>query len=464
MNNKEVLKQIYRKLGANADYNLTGDLLLRRGLGPYETLTEGSGPRYLLLPKTQANLKSPIRFSNMSWPNNKMKQEHLNGHNWQARSYIKDMRRVTTECLSGGQYCCEDGLRKVEPYFDCLSNYVSADKYPGSNITLADYFTIRFPAYTRTFFEILIEQRQLVVNCEPVDPDYVIKDDDVISHLFHRHENDVLDLKVDIVFENDDFLVVDKPSSWPVYPIGNYRFNSLQYILLREYGYKDLRTVHRIDAPTSGLTILAKKPGVTGKIQKYFRARATQKQYLTLVDGCFPEEEIICETSLIHFKISPVKFIKESTPKEAKTIFRRVSYDAESDTSIVECTPVTGRTHQIRLHLQHLGFFIVNDGLYNPRDYEPERTEVSPDLLVKVYDKMRNPDSVRPVLDHSSVYKHQYCPKCLDPSIFPNPAPSVMCLHSYKYSLGDDFTFQSNLPAWATNPDSVLQSRILMMS
>ena len=129
MNNKEVLKQIYRKLGANADYNLTGDLPLRRGLGPYETLTEGSGPKYLLLPKTQANLKSPIRFSNMSWPNNKMKQEHLNGHNWQARSYIKDMRRVTTECLSGGQYCCEDGLRKVEPYFDCLSNYVSADKY-----------------------------------------------------------------------------------------------------------------------------------------------------------------------------------------------------------------------------------------------------------------------------------------------------------------------------------------------
>ena len=86
--------------------------------------------------------------------------------------------------------------------------------------------------------------------------------------------------------------MVDKPSSWPVYPVGNFKFNSLQFIMLREYGYRDLRTVHRIDAATSGICILAKKNGVTGKLQKYFREGVTTKQYLALVDGCFSEGEV----------------------------------------------------------------------------------------------------------------------------------------------------------------------------
>jgi len=434
-----------------------------KGLGPYETLSHNdkSTKRYLFLPKMHVSLKSPVRFQNIEYPSEEIRRKNLTGITWQARSYVKGMALVTSECLSGPSYKFESGLRKVEPFFNCLSTTAAEDKYPGTNIKLADYFTIRFPAFTRRYFEILIKQNQIVVNTEHVDPDYVIRNGDVISHVFHQHENDIIDSKVDIIYENEDFVVVDKPSSWPVYPVGNFKFNSLQFIMLREYGYRDLRTVHRIDAATSGICILAKKNGVTGKLQKYFRERSTTKQYLALVDGCFREGEVVCEEPLTYWKISPKRLIRESSPRTAKTVFRRLSYDPASHTSLLLCVPVTGRTHQIRLHLASLGHFIVNDSLYNEMDFENERTEIPQEKLKKVLDEMENNVNARPILDTSRQFSHQYCVKCQAPDIFPNQQPSSMCLHSYKYSLGDDFHFESRSPDWAKSPLDIVHQRTL---
>lgn len=461
--NKEVLKKVYQKFGSTADFNLTGDYKYLKGLGPYETLNhnERSNKRYLLLPKMQLNLKRPVRFENIEYPSDEIRRKNVLGISWQARSFVNGMSPVTSECLSGPAYIYEAGLRKVEPYFNCLSNTASPDKYPGANIKLADYFTIRFPAFTRRYFEMLIEKNQIVVNTDHVDPEYVVKKGDVISHLFHQHENDITDSRVDIIYENEDFVVVDKPSSWPVYPVGNFKFNSLQFIMLREYGYRDLRTVHRIDAATSGICILAKKNGVTGKLQKYFREGVTTKQYLALVDGCFREGAVVCEEPLTYFKISPKKFIRESSPRTAKTVFTRLSYDPATNTSLLLCVPVTGRTHQIRLHLASLGHFIVNDSLYNEMDFEDERTEIPEEKLTRVLEEMEKNVYARPILDTSRPFSHQYCVKCQAPDIFPNQQPSSMCLHSYKYSLGDDFYFESRSPDWVERPSYIIHRRTL---
>ena len=461
--NKEVLKKVYQKFGSTADFNITGSYKYFKGIGPYETLSHNdkSTKRYLFLPKMHVSLKSPVRFQNIEFPSEEIRRKNLTGITWQARSYVKGMAPVTSECLSGPSYKFESGLRKVEPFFNCLSTTAAEDKYPGTNMKLADYFTIRFPAFTRRYFEILIKQKQIVVNTEHVDPDYVIRNDDVISHVFHQHENDIIDSKVDIIYQNEDFVVVDKPSSWPVYPVGNFKFNSLQFIMLREYGYRDLRTVHRIDAATSGICILAKKNGVTGKLQKYFRERSTTKQYLALVDGCFREGEVVCEEPLTYWKISPKRLIRESSPRTAKTVFTRLSYDPATRTSLLLCVPVTGRTHQIRLHLASLGHFIVNDSLYNEMDFENERTDIPQEKLTNVLHEMENNVNARPILDTSRQFSHQYCVKCQAPDIFPNQQPSSMCLHSYKYSLGDDFHFESRSPDWAKSPLDIIHQRTL---
>ena len=114
----------------------------------------------------------------------------------------------------------------------------------------------------------MLRTRQLVVNCEAVDGDYVLKEGDVIMHTLHKHEHPVLDLEVEVVHDSEEMLVVSKPSSWPVHPVSNYRLNSLSYVLRKEMGFKDLRAVHRIDAATSGICMMAK-----GSNQKHLPER-----------------------------------------------------------------------------------------------------------------------------------------------------------------------------------------------
>ena len=104
----------------------------------------------------------------------------------------------------------------------------------------------------------MLRTNQLAVNCEVVDGDYVLKEGDVIMHTIHKHEYAILDLEVEVVHDSEEMLVVSKPSSWPVYPVSNYRMNTLSYVLQKEMGYTDLRAMHRIDAATSGICMMAK--------------------------------------------------------------------------------------------------------------------------------------------------------------------------------------------------------------
>ena len=106
--------------------------------------------------------------------------------------------------------------------------------------------------------KVLLRTKQLAVNCELVKGDYILKEGDVIMHTMHKHEHAVLDLDVEILHDSEDMLVVSKPSSWPVHPVSNYRMNTLSFVLQKEMGYTDLRAMHRIDAATSGICMMAK--------------------------------------------------------------------------------------------------------------------------------------------------------------------------------------------------------------
>ena len=462
---KKFVENLHHWHGSKVNFSLTGHLPYIRGVGPCQTLKRSDGnKRFLILPKMQINPKSRTRFQNLPWEDAEVRKRLVLGMlPAQTRNVIECMPAVSRECLSGPSYVFKDGQRRVEPYFDCIRSYISEKQWPGSNITVADYFANRFQAFPRKYFEILIRNNRIAVNTEQVEPDYVLKTGDVVTNLMHKHENVVNDLKIQTIFENEDFLVVNKPRSWPVYPIGNYKFNTLIYILLREGGYSDLRTVHRIDAATSGICILAKKPGVTAKLQKYFQEKKTKKDYLALVDGKFELGETVCDFPLTYYKISPRKIIRESSPKSARTIFRCLSQDSQTNTSLLLCSPVTGRTHQIRLHLAHLGFFIVNDALYNERDFEEERTDLPQDIIDSLLLRMEKNDVPKTMnMFHSGEeFKDKLCIKCQDPAIFPpSKLQPAMCLHSFRYSLSNDFSFQSPLPSWAERPEEVRGSEL----
>jgi len=237
----------------------------------------------------------------------------------------------------------------VEPYFDTLKTHISRHYKPcGVGVKLLTYLENRFTATPKRLFQVMLRTKQLAINCEVVDGDYVLMEGDVIMHTVHKHEHAVLDLDVEVVHDSEDMLVVSKPSSWPVHPVSNYRMNTLSFVLQKEMGYTDLRAMHRIDAATSGICMMAKGWEAATRLSEKFRAGPTSKEYLALVDGRFPQDHVVCKKPLDRYRLTRKVWKEMKSSREAETVFNLLRYCPETDTSLLSCKPVTGRTHQIR--------------------------------------------------------------------------------------------------------------------
>lgn len=182
-----------------------------------------------------------------------------------------------------------------------------------------------------------------------------------------------------MIHEDDDLVVINKPASIPVHPAGRYKHNTIIEIMRHERGgsFKAL-PVNRLDRLTSGIMFIAKHPKAAEALTTQITARTVRKEYLARVAGRFPDGDVTCEQPIL--QISPKLGLNRvrANGKTAKTVFRRLAYypdgsdDQESDKqrkpgkgySIVLAAPLTGRTHQIRVHLQFLGFPIANDPIY----------------------------------------------------------------------------------------------------
>lgn len=254
----------------------------------------------------------------------------------------------------------KSGMRLVYPY-DFVYRTNVKRRWVGEKIN--SIYKDEFRAYEYEHVVRKFERGDITVNGEKVTMERIVKDGDVIASRVHRHEHPILATPIKIVHEDDQMLVLNKPSSVPIHPCGKYRLNSILALLYKEMNYKEVHIVHRLDRLTSGLLILAKNPKVAKKVTGQIFGRTVSKEYVCKVDGIFPEGDVSCGQPIdrlchrlgVHF-VAP-------EGKPSFTQFRRIATDGKS--SIVHCRPKTGRTHQIRIHLQYLGFPIINDPLYN---------------------------------------------------------------------------------------------------
>lgn len=257
-------------------------------------------------------------------------------------------------------YYAENGLRKVYPYPFTFSTYCKG-RWVGKK--LVDIVSKEFRAYTVERYRQNIDAGQIKVNGKNVSVDYVLDHNDYISNTIHRHEVPVTIAPVNIIHLSKDLVVVDKPSSIPVHPCGRYRHNSLVFILGKEYNLTELRTLHRLDRLTSGLLFVARNWETAVRVMAEMANRDVQKEYVCRVVGEFPQGSVEVDQPIDVISQKLGIFWIKPTGKVSKTIFERLSCNGR--TSVVKCHPLTGRTHQIRVHLQYLGFPIVNDPLYN---------------------------------------------------------------------------------------------------
>ncbi|TYI90527.1 hypothetical protein E1A91_D03G128800v1 [Gossypium mustelinum] len=184
------------------------------------------------------------------------------------------------------------------------------------------------------------------------------------------HEPPVMACDVEVLQNEPDVLTVCKPASVPVHPCGQYRKNTVLGILQAEYGLAPLYPIHRLDRLVSGLLIMAKNPAKADSFRQHIEAGLVQKQYVAKVVGVFLDAEQVVDANIDYNaregrSTAEVGISNGDTTlkgKAACTKFTRISTNGIH--SIVLCEPVTGRTHQIRVHLQCTGHPIANDMLY----------------------------------------------------------------------------------------------------
>lgn len=276
----------------------------------------------------------------------------------------KRTRRSTPETdldyISRHDYVIINDFMYVRPYvFEYKTNF----KPRWRNQTILDVFRQEFKHTEHDYWEREIEGGRILANGKKIATGTLWEDGIEVVHLVHRHESAVLSSPIHITQDEDGFIVVSKPSSLPVHPCGTYRRNSLQFIMKAFHGTGKLFVIHRLDKETSGLVILAKKPDSAAKFSAEIKEHKVQKTYLAEVHGLFPVETSTCEEPLYWDKREMKGFVRPDG-LEAKTLFKLLSQNRGKGTSVVECQPHTGRTHQIRIHLAHMGFPVVNDPLY----------------------------------------------------------------------------------------------------
>ncbi|KAK4154183.1 pseudouridine synthase [Chaetomidium leptoderma] len=406
-------------------------------------------------------------------------------------------------------YYFEDGLRRVSPYFYTYNTWCK-ERWRGRQ--LVDVFESEFRDRPLEYYRGAMESGQVAVNGKTVGPHHILKNGELISHTTHRHEPPVTAESIGVIHEDDDMVVINKPSGVPVHPAGRYNYNSVVEIMKAERGPSfSPRPCNRLDRLTSGIMFVAKHAKAAEQLGVQIFQRSVRKEYVARVIGRFPDGEVVCDQPVL--QISPKLGLNRvrANGKAARTVFKRLAYyppasssdesrrdngatgepaaadgpeaatqqpaghrKADEGYSIVRCLPVTGRTHQLRVHLQFLGHPIQNDPIYaNQRVWgfdlgcdDAEGTQNSDEDIITRLSRMGKDqvaDAVAYYDDMVDDYHKkkaekmsgQVCSICSTP-LYTDPGDQELSLwlHSLRYEDAEGaWSYVSPLPVWALPPE-----------
>jgi 23S rRNA pseudouridine1911/1915/1917 synthase len=229
------------------------------------------------------------------------------------------------------------------------------------------------PAFSRARLQTLIREKFVTVNGKPARPRDPVRARAVVE--VREPEVAKIDaqpesMHLDILFEDDDLLVLNKPAGLVVHPGAGHQQHTLVNALLAHCknlsgigGKERPGIVHRLDKETSGVLVIAKNDATHRDLSKQFAERTTGKTYLALVAGAPGQKAGTIDAPIARHPVHRQRMtIAQRAGRSAKTDYRVL--ESNGDVSLVECTIHSGRTHQIRVHLHHLGNPVIGDKLY----------------------------------------------------------------------------------------------------
>jgi RluA family pseudouridine synthase len=198
---------------------------------------------------------------------------------------------------------------------------------------------------------------------QPVHPGRIVRASERFQHLLPATLEPDVATDIKILFEDDSIVVLNKPAPLPMHPCGRFNRNSLSFIMDQVYHPRHLRSAHRLDADTSGVVVFTKSREIAAIVQPQFEAGEVNKKYLARVHGHPAQANFEC-----HARISPDPQngglrLPSETGDQASTHFKLIE-KFDDGTSLLEVTPLTGRTNQIRVHAWILDHPIVGDPIY----------------------------------------------------------------------------------------------------
>lgn len=275
----------------------------------------------------------------------------------------------------------DDTLDDVEPVVENPAELyehfrVVVDKGQ-SQVRVDKYLFERLVNSSRNRIQKAADAGLVMANGKPVKSSYKVKPCDVLTVMMDRprYDNDIIpeDIPLDIVYEDKDLMVINKPAGLVVHPgCGNYHgtlVNAIAWHLKDNPAYDpndpQVGLVHRIDKDTSGLLVVAKTPDAKTHLGLQFYNKTTKRKYNALVWGSVENDEGTIEGNIGRNPRDRMQMAVLPDPTQGKhavthyRVLERLGY-----VTLVECVLETGRTHQIRVHMKHIGHTLFNDERY----------------------------------------------------------------------------------------------------